>query len=365
VARRRFEVFTLSFLDCICCGFGAVILFYTIISAQSGMRRIHQTDDVRSEVHKIEEQVLEGTRRLVVLRNTLEKTDSETRQAAARSTALVENLERRREELTTNDATSLARRERIEKLKADVRALEEGTRRLEAAAIDRAPEGERVKAFRAKGGDRRYITGLTMRGQRILVLLDRSASMMDEDVVNVIRLRNSADSARRAARKWRRAVETVGWLLAQLPAGARFQLYGFNTQATPVLAASGSIWLDGGDARALSGAMESLRAIVPQDGTSLVNAFGAIRQLQPAPDQIVLITDGLPTQGVTPPPLRKYIDAGGRARLFDDAVKTLPPRVPVDVVLLPMKGDVPAPYRFWQLAKATGGTFTMPSKDWP
>ena len=35
--RRAIEVFSLSFLDCICCGFGAVILFYVIISARSGI----------------------------------------------------------------------------------------------------------------------------------------------------------------------------------------------------------------------------------------------------------------------------------------------------------------------------------------
>ena len=38
--RRAFEVFTLSFLDCICCGFGAVVLFYTIVQAQVGAQEI-------------------------------------------------------------------------------------------------------------------------------------------------------------------------------------------------------------------------------------------------------------------------------------------------------------------------------------
>ena len=28
--RREFEVFTLSFLDCICCGFGAIILLLVL-----------------------------------------------------------------------------------------------------------------------------------------------------------------------------------------------------------------------------------------------------------------------------------------------------------------------------------------------
>ena len=40
--RRKFEVFSLSFLDVICCGFGAVVLFYTIIVSQSGLERIEE-----------------------------------------------------------------------------------------------------------------------------------------------------------------------------------------------------------------------------------------------------------------------------------------------------------------------------------
>ena len=40
--RRKVEVFSLSFLDVICCGFGAVILFYTIVSAQSGIERVRK-----------------------------------------------------------------------------------------------------------------------------------------------------------------------------------------------------------------------------------------------------------------------------------------------------------------------------------
>ena len=105
--------------------------------------------------------------------------------------------------------------------------------------------------------------------------------------------------------------------------------------------------------------------VVPQNGTSLVNAFAAIRQLSPAPDQVILITDGLPTQGAAPPAIRRYIDARGRLRLFDDAVKALPPRTQIDVVLLPMRGDNPAAHAFWTLARRSGGTYLMPSKDWP
>lgn len=364
MARRRTEVFTLSFLDCICCGFGAVVLFYTIISAHSGVNHIRKNEHLTAEVNRIEEQVLTGTRNLVVLRNTLEKTEIDLKHAAARSSAIIAELGTKREVTAQDNTTSVARREHIEKLKADIRALQEGNERLEAAAIDRAPPGEKVKAFRGSG-DRRYITGLKVKGKHILVLIDRSASMVDDDLVNIIKLRNSTDVARRAARKWHRAMDTVDWLSTQLPAGSKFQIYGFNTHAEPLVGTSAGQWLDAGDATALGAASDALHAMVPKDGTSLVNAFAAIKSLSPAPDQVVLITDGLPTQGVTPPVIRKYIDASGRAKLFDDAVKTVPHNLMVDVVLLPMKGDVPAGYRFWKLARDTGGAFLMPSKDWP
>jgi hypothetical protein len=39
--------------------------------------------------------------------------------------------------------------------------------------------------------------------------------------------------------------------------------------------------------------------------------------------------------------------------------------IPIDVVLLPMKGDQPASYAFWRLARKTGGSYVIPSRDWP
>jgi outer membrane murein-binding lipoprotein Lpp len=362
--RRQTEVFNLSFLDVICCGFGAVVLFYTVISAQSGVERTRRTDDLASEVRKLEEQVVEGAKNLVILRNTLEKTQSETASSAARASRIIEDLEKARDTGSIYDGTTLAKREHIAKLKADVRALEESMKRLEAGSKDVAPPGTAVKALKG-GQDKRYITGLALRGKRVLVLFDTSASMLDDDVVNVIRLRNSSEAVKKGAEKWRRGVAVVNWLVRQVPAGSQYQVLGFNTQPAPLLADSAGQWLSAGDEAQMDRVLDGLDALVPQGGTSLVNAIGAIKSLKPAPDQIVLITDGLPTQGATPPMIKRYIDAGGRVRLFEQAVKSLPPRTPVDVVLLPMLGDNPAAHAFWRLARNTGGSYLIPSKDWP
>jgi len=362
--RRTVEVFTLSFLDCICCGFGAVILFYTIISAQAGVQGLRSTELLQAEVNRVAEEVRSGSRNLVVLHNQIEQTQSETASDAARAKTLASTLENRREALSTYDTTSVARREHIERLKADVRSLEEGKRRLEGGSLDKTPPGQQISSFRDTGGDRRYITGIKMRGKRILILLDVSASMLHEDLVSILRLRNSDDDHKRAAAKWRRAVETVSWLTTQLPANSQYQIYTFNTKAQALLPDLAGKWIGAGDAPDLARALANLHAIVPGDGTSLYNAFAATRTLAPLPDQIILITDGLPTQGKTAG-LRKYVDSGARMRLFDESVGQLPDGVPVDSILLPMQGDLQAAHRFWNMARLTKGTLLTPSKDWP
>jgi hypothetical protein len=359
--RRRTDAFGLSFLDCICCGFGAVILFYVMMSAQGGLRRIHTADELKAEINRLDEAVQSGTANLAVLRNSIDKADADRATAEATAARLDAALKSQREQLSSYDADSLARRAHIDALKADIRSLQEGKRRLEAGSLERATPGQETHT---STDERRYITGIVLHGRHILILVDRSASMLHEDLVSIIRLRNANDAAKRAASKWRRTVQIVNWMATQLPPGSKYQIFGFNIKAEPLSAGAPLDWLDSSDAKALARNMESLQALVPRDGTSLINAFSATRTLNPLPDQIVLITDGLPTQGKTPG-LRKYVDAGARERLFDEAMATIPEHVPVDVVLLPMKGDVQAAHRFWKLARATKGTLLAPSKDWP
>ncbi len=360
--RRAFEVFTLSFLDCICCGFGAVVLFYTIVQAQAGAQEITRIDELTGEVRKLEEEVLVGQKNLVLLRNSLEKTDEDASAAKARAQRVAAELKRLRETSVNEDET-LAKREHINKLIADIKSLEEGNKRLQGGSLDKGPAGDRRIAFRGRG-DRRYISALRVKGKRILVLLDTSASMMDDDVVKIIRLRNQPEAARKLAPKWRRAMDMVQWLAAQLPDNSQFQVYGFNVKTNPVLSDTKGKWLDSNDPRVVQQVLTATRNIVPSDGTSLVNALLAARTINPQPDQIILITDGLPTQGSVPPS-RKFINVREREKLFDDALKTMNKDMPMDIVLLPMKGDLLAAHAYWRLARRTGGSYVIPSRDWP
>jgi hypothetical protein len=363
MARRKTEVFSLSFLDVIACGFGAIVLFYTILSAQAGVQREKRNDDLQAEVDRLEEEVLEGYKNLVVLKNSLESSD-EAVPAEGLAARIIEETERLRQQLAEAENDTLSKREAIEKLKQDLKSLEEGTKRLAAGTPDPGQPGTRIKGF-VGSGDRQYLTGLKVGGQRILILVDVSASMMDESVVNVIRLRNMPEVKRMAAPKWRRAVGTVDWVTSQLPAKSKFQVYAFNTAVRALVPGTEGRWLDADDANALSGALRELRSTVPKEGTSLENAFTAAMALAPRPDNIILVTDGLPTQGASPPAVKRTIDGEGRLKLFERAIGKLPTSIPVNVILLPMEGDPLAPGAYWALTRRTDGAFMSPARDWP
>ena len=70
---------------------------------------------------------------------------------------------------------------------------------------------------------------LRIDGKRVLVLVDASASMLDETLVNIIRLRNMPPERRIASSKWQQAVNTVEWIAARLPSSTQFQVYAFDT----------------------------------------------------------------------------------------------------------------------------------------
>ncbi|MCB1737464.1 MAG: hypothetical protein KDI42_05015 [Gammaproteobacteria bacterium] len=86
--------------------------------------------------------------------------------------------------------------------------------------------------------------------------------------------------------------------------------------------------------------------------------------MTPRPDNVLLITDGLPTQGKSKPGKNKVTNEE-RIEHFNQAVKHLPKGIPVNTLLFPMEGDAFAAAAYWELAVQTQGAFVTPSRDWP
>lgn len=361
--RRKINAFSLSFLDCICCGLGAVILLFVIVNAKSAIRRDTITSDLQSEVSRWEILVLEGKKDLIEARNTWEKTEEKLIKIQGLSKQVIQIIKEKKVELAYYDKETLADKAHLNKLKADIRSLEEDIKRLEAGSKADDEYGSKLRKFPGTG-DRQYLTDLKLGGNRVFILVDTSASMLDDTVLGIILKRNQADAQKLRSEKWQQAVATIDWLTANLPASSKFQIYTFNETAAPVLEGTEKTWLDGRDVESLNNAVSQLRRVIPRKGTSLLNAFQAAREMQPPPDNLFLLTDSLPTMGAGKS-WQSKVSGKRRIALFNDAMQRLPPGVPLNVILYPMEGDPLAAVFFWRLTALTKGSFFCPSKDWP
>lgn len=358
--RRSNEVFTMSFLDTIACGFGATVLVYLIISASSHPYSHPDAPKDMAEVRLLERDVADGRLDLVQLRNTREELERRLVEARGRGSEVSERVKLTREELARYAAEALAKTTDTTKLKSDVANLEKELERLRANAEE---QGTSARSF-AGQGNRQYLTGLKLGGNHVLILLDVSTSMLDDTIVNVIRRRNMSPERQREAPKWKRAVGTVEWLSAQLEVHSKFQIYVFDGNARSVLPGTDGQWQDviGGDK--LDAAIKALKMVVPAGGSSLENALAAAARLDPIPDNVYLITDSLPTQS-DKPSRDASVPAEDRLRFFNDAIEELPGGVPVNIILLAFEGDPMAASAYWKLAVRTGGSYMAPSSDWP
>lgn len=351
IKQRRLNAFSLSFLDIMACGFGAVTLLFLILRHNFAEEPVPDPN-LTAEVQLLQEDVSEAEEERVEILNSLEALELELVTTKGLSDRYITDLEEVEESIQSDPE------ERIAKLRRAVEELERETSTMEEVEF-----ADKVRQFLGEG-NRQYLTGLNLGGERVLILVDGSASMLADTVVNAVRRRNMDEERRVEAPKWQWTVRTVEWLLAQLPPSSRFQLYIFNTEAFPAVVGSEGEWLDAADSLELEDAVDGLKAYAPDGGTSLENAIRAIDTFGEKPDNLFLLTDGLPTQGKTPPG-NHMVTGEQRRRNFLSAVGLLPVGIPVNTILFPMEGDPEAAALFWQFAMSTNGSFIAPSRDWP
>ncbi len=364
-SRRNISTFSLSFLDIMFCGFGAVVLLVLLISSHSRSSREQTLAGLRSELSEQElefrltaEQVqrLRGERGAVEQR--LEQLNSEIEATAA-------ELEQARQAGGAGTGRQ-DERQRIVQLQQELKTLEQQNRELarqaEAAALE-ARQGRQVRAFVGKG-NRQYLTGLKLDGKRVLILVDSSASMLDRKIVDIVRRKVLDEEQRRRAPKWQKALATAEWLVANLAPQSSIQLAHFSTEVSMLGGAAGQGWIQLTDFDKIEALLTELKQVAPLGGTNLENPFLKARTLTPQPDNIVLITDGLPTQSKQ---ARRSatIDGAARVKLYERAIKNLPAQVPVNTILFPIEGDPLAAALYWKLAVDSGGSFFTPTRDWP
>lgn len=318
------------------CGFGAAVLVFMLIEHNSAVHALDSASGARAVVPQQNE-------RLAALNKEIEGVQNKI--AVMRKT-----LTQAKQEAEVIGEGELA-------------ALKKKLKKKEAALLKAREEGAQLTEIKGDG-KRQYLTGLEVSGRRILVLFDKSASMLDDELVNILRGRHLPDNQKRKAGKWRWSVAILNWLLAHLPENSRYQVFGFDEQAKPLIPGTGRQWLNANDKKRTGQLRSLIKEWVPEGGTNLQLALRRAKYLSPPPDVIYLITDGLPT--LEPGDASDGIVSGEeRVGIYRKAVSELMQGVTVNVVLLPTKGDPLAAGLFWELAGLTNGRFLAPPWDWP
>ena len=354
-ARRREPGSLIAFLDVMACGLGAAILLFLIVKHHAGAAV--EPDTV--------ERAAADAETLATLRaeaETLAGRIERAQREIAQRTEREDDAERRR----AADRTRLADLERqIERAQAANAALRRRVESVEPRRTDDIIEDVR-------GGEEEYLLGLRVEGRRIAILIDRSASMTDERLIDIVRRKVRTDAEKRDGPKWRRTVRTARWLLHRLPAGSEVAVIAFNDGATML---HGEGWADGRDRATLRALFDELDALVPTGATNLEAGLRALDRLSPGATDIYVVTDGLPTRSLSSPGLLSGCSRDPKGKVSGECRKLLfaaslrksapPPGRKVHVILLPLEGDPEAAPAFWRWTAHTGGVLLAPARGWP
>jgi hypothetical protein len=350
IKRRDAEIFSMSFLDCICCGFGAVLLVFllTVTSKTNVDKSI--VDDVRNKLTKAKAQHDAKQEELDRLAQMLAAAQLELQDIKSKTVQDRQKISDRKKELLLMLQQAGLMKDALDRLLGEKKEMP-----TEEVAPIPIPEIDR----------RQYLTGVKLTGEFVVFLVRTSGSMLGETIDDAASRLELPDSQKRESPKWQRTLHSLQWLLASLDPETRFQILFFNEETTPIIPTRGEEWFTTKDKPTITEIMKRLDEVVPQGGANLERAFTAVRFLPRLPDSIVLLTDGLPTKSDSLP-MDGPVEEQHRIRFFEIATKQLPPRIPVSTILFPLlTGDPGAPGLYWELANATRGALVSPSKSWP
>jgi len=342
------------------CGLGAIILVFMIVKHNVDQPSA-AVDQPQTQTQQLQSDLTQLRDQNAALQQSIAKLDAEALNAMdsiSRNQAVVAALNTQ-----MNKASDIVQHKKVQ-----LSAVKDSIKNAPKANKDDVVSNDR-------GGEENYIMGLKVEGRKIALLIDSSASMTDEKLIDIIRRKNSSNSNKQRGPKWQRTKRIAHWLLARAPKSSQISVVAYN-QSVHVL--GGSSWLNSRDANSINTIYADLDKLVPSGSTNLQAGLKKIAALRPT--DIYLITDGLPTAG----PARysslnpfsscssllgksNTISGACRVKLFRQSVNETAPRqnVTVNIILLPIEGDPQAAPEYWAWSASTGGLLISPALSWP
>ncbi len=140
---RRISIFSLSFLDVMFCGFGAVVLIFVLVSKQTDDEFKVINKEMLPEIRLLDYQVQTGETDLFQLQVLLDELKQRIADSARKLLTTEVDIDRSREEFKDLDLNSFAQLAHLNRLKSDVETREEELKRLRA--LEEASEGTRIR----------------------------------------------------------------------------------------------------------------------------------------------------------------------------------------------------------------------------
>lgn len=352
--QRKPENFNLAFLDIMACGLGAIILIFMLVKYQT------ENPDIAVNAMRAD---------LSIIQDEVKTIQSNNSKLAAKITALKQKLQAQIKDPAQQDKENSATVQALIELAKEIASMEKTLDEKQRTKLAQTAPKDKQKL------NEEHLLGLRVTGKRILILLDNSASMADERLVDIIKIKISNTAAKKSAPKWQRAVSVAQWIIDRIPEDSMYMVVNYNDKADFLV---DNKWLASSDANARSTVLEALGKLYPQTATNLHSALALIKTSAIRPTDIYVITDSLPTKGLSNlSTLQRFKDCGvatnkttisGKCRnaLFYSAIKSFSSvSAIVNTVLLPIEGDPDAPYAYWLWAASTTGTMVSPSGSWP
>lgn len=343
--KRRTEGFNLAFLDVMSCGLGAVILIFMLVKYQS------EEPDTASNALQAE---------LADRQNKNDAIESHNNAQSAHIEKQKQKLQQQLKSVTQKDEQTSTTASEIIKLAKEIARLEQ--KKIQLKQKNTAVSVGKTREQRTHDD---HLLGLRVTGERILILLDNSASMTDERLADIIKIKVANTTAKKGAPKWQRAIAIVQWIIDRVPDKSAYMIINYNAKAEFLPARK---WIPGNDRAASANAFQALEKLYPQAATNLHAALALVKTSAIAPTDIYVITDGLPTKGAKKCSFfasKTTVSGKCRLQLFESAVRSFSGSARVNTVLLPIEGDPDAAFAYWQWAIATGGLMISPAESWP
>lgn len=332
--RRNAQSSALSFIDCICCGFGAVLLLFILTA--------------KNQITQAQTEATQALAALETLQQAIEAAEAKQRALKQDIAALDPQPDTNSTGIAALAAEQVRLAQAIEHTSEALSALETETETIDTVA-----------GFNRPSADQSYLSGLRLRGPRAVILLENSGSMLAGNAsaaLDVIRA-GSGDTAD----KWLRAKAAVRAVLAAIPQGTQVAIFQMNEATTALSGSSQRPYIDPYDNGALLATLARLDTLKAAGGANLAKAFSALNQLKERPSSLLLISDGLPT---APNPSGRSLSEAERVKLFNHALAHRP-AFPFNAILLPFAGDPSAAGLFWKLSARTNGVTLIPHQGWP